>query len=118
MPSVRYTRPLDDLTRLLPDIEELLAPLNQALRNINYGKMDHLPYYHAVAGYQFAMRADLEPQGDRRPPAIGRWQLEISREGSAYRIFLQGKTKGQSEIGDVVFLCGPAQDGANWEGDR
>lgn len=110
MTPIHLSRPLENLSRLFPGLESLLPRLNQSLRNINFGKMDHLPYYDAVPGYQFAMRAALEPQGGQRPPAVGHWQLEITKDESNFQLRLQGKSKGETEIAEILFLCGPTSE--------
>lgn len=99
------TRPLNEVAHLFPDLEPLLPRLNQALRNINFGKMDHLPYYDPIPGYRLAMRADLIPQGGTRPPAIGHWQVEVIRDGYAYVLRLQGKSDRDQEIGELLDPC-------------
>ncbi len=90
---------------LLPELNESLDLINQALRNINMGKMDHLPYYAAVPGIHVLMQAELSPQGDKRPPAVGHWQLLIAKDGAPYHVCLHGKVKGAAERAEVIFVC-------------
>lgn len=79
-----------------------MEPINDALRNINLGKMDYLPYESVIEGYQFFMRAELIPQGSTRPPAMGHWQIEIVPEHQIHRLFLQGKIKGTDHMAELV----------------
>lgn len=96
---------LSQAGEFFPRMAHLLPSLNEALRNINFGKMDHLPFYDEVSGYQVAMRAPLLPQGTERPPAIGHWQVEISRDDKPWVLLLQGKSQSGEETGRLVFLC-------------
>ncbi len=93
---------IDELEPWFPGLVPWLAELNRSLRNINFGRMDHLPYYEPLTGYRLAMRADLVPQGSPRPPALGHWQIEITRDGAAYRLLLQGKACDEGELGELV----------------
>ncbi|WP_207711504.1 hypothetical protein [Sulfobacillus harzensis] len=101
--------PLEDCRDLFPHFGQRLAAINQALRHINLGKMDFLPYEEEVPGYQLTMRSVLIPQGVGRPPGMGKWQIEVIREGVEYQLILQGKVKAGQELGEVAFPCG---DGA------
>jgi len=91
--------PLKQWLALFPGWEDQLPVLNEALRNLLRGKMDHLPYYTPVPGYELAMRAVLEPQGEGRPPRIGTWQLELVGFDPPRRLYLQGKREGEEELG-------------------
>lgn len=107
---LRIDGTLEDLGRLFPAMEPLLPGINQALRQINFGKMDWLPYDREVPGYHLHMRAALTPQGEGRPPAVGHWQLEVSREDRSYVLLLQGKASGQNELAVLVSPCGKLKD--------
>lgn len=96
-----------ELGRLFPEMQGLLPEINRALRQINFGKMEWLPYDKEISGYHLHMRAALSPQGEGRPPAVGHWQLEVSRDDRSYVLLLQGKVSGQSELGTLVSPCGP-----------
>jgi hypothetical protein len=98
----RHVEPLASLDQWFPGQTEWLSELNRALRNINFGKMDHLPYYEPLDDYRLAMRADLIPQGAAKPPAIGHWQIEVTRQGLPFRLLLQGKSRGNDELGELV----------------
>lgn len=91
--------PLRQWQPLFPGWEDSLLSLNEALRNLLRGKIDHLPYYTAVPGYELALRALLEPQGQGRPPAIGTWHLELVRLEPVQHLYLQGKKAGAEELG-------------------
>jgi hypothetical protein len=106
--AVRMFVPISQAAGLYPDLAPLLPAINQALRHINFGQMDHLPYYDAIAGYRLHMRAELLPQGTGRPPHIGHWQLEVSRDGAPHVLYLQGKANSGEELCEVVFPCGPS----------
>ncbi len=105
MQTTRKVIPLDACSELFPELAQELPGINQALRNINFGKMDFLPYENAVPGYQLAMRADLRPQGDGKPPAMGHWQIEVIRDDAPYRLYLQGKAKAGQELAEIVVMC-------------
>ena len=93
---------LSQAGELFPGMAELLAPINEALRRINMGRMEFLPYDHPVSGYQVHMRAELTPQGPDRPPQVGHWQLEIQRDDSPHVLYLHGKTGADGELGELV----------------
>lgn len=94
---------LSQAGELFPAMAEMLAPINEALRRINMGRMEFLPYDHPVSGYQVHMRAELTPQGPDRPPQVGHWQLEIQRDDAPYVLYLHGKTGAEGELGELVF---------------
>ncbi|PSR34228.1 MAG: hypothetical protein C7B46_06675 [Sulfobacillus benefaciens] len=100
-----YVVDMETAVRLLPELEDFLNPTNQALRNINMGKMDHLPYYHAVPEIHVFMQAELSPQGPGRPPAVGHWQLLITKDNEPFQVCLHGKIKGSAERAEVIFVC-------------
>jgi hypothetical protein len=102
---LRKLVPVSDCAELFPELQELLPAVNQALRNINRGKMDFLPYYAPVAGYALSMRADLIPQGSGKPPAMGRWQIEVTKHDASYRLLLGGKADRDTELAELIFLC-------------
>lgn len=87
---------------LFPGLADILAPINEALRRINMGQGEFLPYDHPVAGYQVHMRAELTPQGPNRPPQVGHWQLEIQRDDAPHVLYLQGKAGADGELGELV----------------
>ena len=95
---------------LYPALADRLGPINEALRRINVGRMDFLPYDQEVPGYHVHMRAELTPQGPGRPPQIGHWQIEIARDGADHVLYLQGKSGAAGELGEIVFLCGPTEE--------
>ena len=101
----RYIVDMETAKNLVPELGEFLDLTNQALRNINMGKMDHLPYYQAVPKVQVLMQAELSPQGAGRPPAVGHWQLLITKENKPFQICLHGKIKGSTERAEVIFVC-------------
>lgn len=103
---------IDALLELFPDMAEQLPHINKALRNINFGKMDYLPYDQPIDGYQLAMRAEIVPQGPSKPPSMGHWQIEVSRNEKTYRLLLQGKADKGQELAEIVFLCGPCEESA------
>jgi hypothetical protein len=102
MPSVMSCT-VDEAAPYFPGLAAHLAPINQALRQINFGQMAHLPYYEAVPGYTLTIRAPLEPQGPGRPPAVGHWQLEVARDDRSYRLLLQGRARGPQELAELWF---------------
>lgn len=101
---------LDDCTELFPALAERLSGINQALRNINFGKMDFLPYEEAVSGYRLTMRSELIPQGVGKPPGMGKWQLEVVRDDTDYVLILQGKAKAGQELAEISFPCGDSPE--------
>ncbi len=106
----RTTVPLNDCVDLFPLLANRLSEINQALRNINFGKMDFLPYEEEVTGYRLTMRSDLIPQGVGKPPAMGKWQLQVERLDADYVLILQGKAKAGQELADVSFPCGDSPE--------
>jgi hypothetical protein len=106
MKALKKLVPIRDCLDLFPDLADRLPSINQALRNINLGKMDYLPYEESQPGYGLSMRTDLIPQGAGRPPAMGKWQLEVVREDTSYRLLLQGKAQEGEEWAEIVFPCG------------
>lgn len=99
-----YPVALSYLETWYPGLPAILIPVNQALRNINRGKMDYLPYSQATPGFSWYMEALLTPQGESKPPAIGHWQLRLSSPDGA-EIVLQGKSQEREERGMVIFRC-------------
>lgn len=97
--------PLRQWQTLFPGWEDGLLALNEALRNLLRGKIDHLPYYAPVPGYELALRALLEPLGQGRPPAIGTWHLELIRFEPVQHLYLQGKKAGDEELGRLWQLA-------------
>lgn len=106
MTTLRKSLPIDQCTSLFPALSTLLPEINKALRNINFGRMDYLPYEEAIAGYALAMRSEIKPQGPGKPPAMGHWQIEISRADHPYYLLLQGKADKGTELVELVFPCG------------
>lgn len=104
---MRKMVPLDDCLDLFPALSSRLHEINRALRNINFGKMDYLPYEEAVPGYDLSMRTDLIPQGAGKPPSMGHWQLEVSRQDAECILVLQGKAQNDQELAEIVYPCGP-----------
>ncbi|MEB3102976.1 hypothetical protein [Ferviditalea candida] len=76
----REQLPLSRIAPWFDDRLDFLMEINDALRNINFGRMDHLPYYETIEGYRLFMTAELAPQGPGKPPSVGHWQLVIQRE--------------------------------------
>ncbi len=109
-PPVRVSTTLARAGKLYPDLAPLLSPMNEAIRRINFGQMDILPYPEAVPGYSLYMRAELIPDGAGRPPQVGHWQIEMAREGHPYVLYLQGKHRGEEETGEMEFRCGPTAE--------
>lgn len=107
---VRLAVPIARVAALYPGVAAVLPDINQALRNINFGQMDQLPYEATIEGYHLFIRAELEPMGTGRPPQIGHWQLEIARDGADHRLYLQGKASGSEELCEIVFVCGPTAE--------
>lgn len=105
MKHIRKMLPLSECLSFFPALANQLPAINQALRNINLGKMDYLPYDHATPGYELAMRSDMIPQGPGKPPSMGHWQIEVSREDTSYRLLLQGKAQQGQELAEILFLC-------------
>jgi hypothetical protein len=100
----RYAIALSLLNDRYPDLTAILDPVNKALRNINRGKMDYLPYSTPVPPFKWYMEALLTPQGENRPPAIGHWQLRLVSDQDG-EILLQGKVQGEEEQGILIFHC-------------
>ena len=96
--------PLSTLSTWFDDRSEFLAEFNEALRNINRGRNDHLPYYEKFPGYVILMMSELKPRGDNRPPSVGRWQLVIQRTDRQYELILQGQVKDGQAVGELVLL--------------
>lgn len=96
--------PLALLAAWFDDKTEFLTEFNEALRNINRGRNDHLPYYETIPGYVILMMSELKPRGDNRPPSVGRWQLIIQRVDREYELVLQGLVKDGAAVGELVVL--------------
>lgn len=96
--------PLSVLSPWLDDRLEFLTEFNDALRNINRGRNDHLPYYEALPGYKVLMISELKPRGENRAPSVGRWQLVIQREDRQVELVLQGLVLNGEGFGDLVVL--------------
>ena len=114
MENLRKNVDIASCAKLFPDMAELLPEINKALRNINFGKMDFLPYETPIDGYQLAMRSEIVPQGPGKPPAMGHWQIEISRQGYPYLLMLQGKAGKGTEFAELVFPCGRSPESAEF----
>lgn len=108
--SLRLSVPLARVEALYPGLADRLAPINQALRSINFGHVDFLPFDTPAPGYHVHMRAELTPQGEGRPPQVGHWQIEISRDDSDHALYLQGKNGAAGELGEIVFRCGATDE--------
>jgi len=87
-----------------------LMALNQALRRINFGQWESLPYHEPRPGFVLAMRAELIPHGPGRPPGLGPWQLEIAPVGQPYVLRLEGRQSNGIDMGEL-FLCPETRDG-------
>lgn len=115
---IRYTAPLPKIAPLIPEFASLLPAINQALRNVNLGKMDYLPYFYEIAGYTVSMTAILTPEGENRPPAVGHWQLFITPANRPYQVVLSGKaSRVGGERGEVVFWCPDTPEETAWASD-
>lgn len=112
MEAIKRSLPLRDALPLFPGLEDQLEAINAALRNINLGKMDYLPYEAVIEGYEFYMRAELIPQGSTRPPAMGHWQIEVVPDNKPYRLFLQGKIRGTEPMAELVEWVQSTENGA------
>lgn len=95
---------------VFPAIALRLSEINRALRQINFGKMEWLPYDEVIEGYHLSMKAELTPQGKGRPPAVGHWHLEITRDDRTYFLLLQGKARGTVELAELVCPCGLSEE--------
>lgn len=96
--------PLSVLATWFDDRVDFLTEFNEALRNINRGRNDHLPYYETLPGYKVLMISELKPRGDNRAPSVGRWQLVIQREDRLVELVLQGLVLNGQGFGDLVVL--------------
>ena len=105
--AVHVHLPVERAIPFFPALGDRLPEINQALRHINYGQMDYLPYDQSVPGYHLFMRAELTADGPGRPPRIGHWALEITRDDQDYILVLQGKERAHTEWADLIFPCGP-----------
>lgn len=105
----REQLPLSKIAPWFDDRLDFLMEINDALRNINFGRMDHLPFYETIEGYRLFMVAELTPQGSGRPPSVGHWQLVIQREDKGYELALQGSFKKGESLGELVLLCEDAK---------
>jgi hypothetical protein len=114
MSILRKSVPIESCQDLFPDLAQLLPEINKALRNINFGKMDYLPYETRCPGYQLTMRSEIVPQGPGKPPSMGHWQIEVSRQDYPYHLILQGKANTGTELGEIVFPCGASPDSARF----
>ncbi|MCL4493755.1 MAG: hypothetical protein M1294_02970 [Firmicutes bacterium] len=99
------------LDEWIPGISQTLIEVNQALRNINRGKMDFLPYSKPIGSLEWYMEALLTPQGSNLPPAVGHWQIRIAQSENMPDIVLQGKSRAQDERGRLLFHC----EGTHWQ---
>jgi hypothetical protein len=108
--AVHIHLPVERAIALYPALGDRLPAINQALRHINYGQMDYLPYDEAVPAYHLYMRAELTAEGPGRPPRVGHWALEITRDDRDYILVLQGKQRAQAEWADLIFPCGPTAE--------
>lgn len=97
--------PLSSIAPWFDDRLDFLTEVNEALRNINYGRIDHLPYYEPIPGYSLFMVSELTPSGSGRPPSVGRWQLVIQKEGKNYELALQGEIRQGQSLGELVLRC-------------
>lgn len=78
---------------------------NDALRNINRGKADFVPYYEEIPGYALVMTAELRPRGTGKPPAVGLWQLAIRKREAPYELLLQGMVLKGIAYGTLALFC-------------
>ncbi len=101
----RFQVPLSAAARWFENRLDFLAGINEALRNINRGKNDHLPYYESIPGYSLVMTSELKPRGDNKPPAVGKWQLTVRREDQNIELALQGLVRDGQSFGDLVLRC-------------
>lgn len=102
----RYTVNIDQLSRLIADFSpHQISEINSALRNVNLGKMDYLPYEAEVPGYTLSMSAILTPEGTKRAPAVGHWELHITPDLRPFEIILRGKSNQGQERADIGFWC-------------
>lgn len=114
MPVLRKVVPLDDCLDLFPGIAKQLHDINRALRNINFGKMDYLPYDESIPGYVLSMRTELIPQGSGKPPQMGHWQLEVTREDASGILVMKGKAQKDQELAEIVYPCGPDRESSRF----
>ncbi|WP_123809307.1 hypothetical protein [Kyrpidia tusciae] len=101
----RIEVPLPDLAPWFEDRLEFLNTLHEVLRNINFGRNDHLPYYEPIEGYTIYMMSELGPRGSGRPPSVGRWQLVIEPRDKPYQLALQGRLKDKRPVGELILRC-------------
>lgn len=101
---------LADCNAFFPELASVLPEINRALRNINLGKMDYLPYDQAVDGYHLGIHSELIPQGPGKPPAMGHWQLEVHHDVKPYYLVLQGKRDHEDELGEIVWRVSDDRD--------
>lgn len=99
------------LRDFFPDLDGFLGDLNEALRNINRGRADHLPWYEEIPGLSLVLCSRLEPKGPGKPPAMGRWEVMVRLDGRPYELALRGMIREGSGVGDLTVLCGDAE----WE---
>lgn len=111
MEPISRNLPLQEALPLFPGLKNRLESINAALRNINLGKMDYLPYEEIIEGYHLYMRAELVPQGSGRPPAMGHWQIEVVPDQKPYRLLLQGKIRGTEPMAELVEWVHTPEDG-------
>ena len=102
---------LSRLDEWIPGLGRTLTEVNHALRNINRGKMDFLPYSNSIDTLEWYMEARLIPQGQNLPPAVGHWQIHILQGENKPDIILQGKSRREDERGLLVFHC----EKTSWE---
>ncbi|WP_207654652.1 hypothetical protein [Sulfobacillus sp. hq2] len=101
--TTTYTTALSFLDQWYPGMGKTLIEVNAALRNINRGKMDFLPYTQPTENFTWYMEAVLTPQGENNPPAIGHWQLRLRATDDTFDIVLQGKSQEGNERGLIIF---------------
>lgn len=107
----RRVLPLSQVARWFPAMAEQLPAINEALRRINMGRMEFLPYESPLAGYELHMRAKLTPQGADRPPQVGHWQLEVTGPAAPCVLYLHGKVGEGGELGELAWPPGTAPEG-------
>ncbi len=101
--------PLSQVATLFPAMADQLPAINEALRRINMGRMEFLPYENPITGYELHMRAKLTPQGEGRPPQVGHWQLEVAGPEPCV-LYLHGKVGEGGELGELAWPPGSAPD--------
>lgn len=93
------------LDEWIPQFSGILTSVNKALRNINRGHMDFLPYSSEIEPFEWYMEAQLTPQGPDRAPSVGHWQIRIRHDNGMPDIILQGKSRDNEERGLLAFHC-------------